>query len=210
VLSGGAADVAAVICIVGSPAARVVAAVVVGAALVYLDHHGICANSEWLRIRWFPAPGGATCVQWTVTGRSVTRGSIGRVDDVNKHWTNRSRVLVGIALVVVLAAVAASQGKGLQLALFVATIAYCLLIVGVSVGTVFLYRGGSRRTKQGMATGLGLFAVLGAIGAATSTDGQAIVFIVEMFIGMAVVDLVVLAVRFQQRRRGQPQESPGT
>jgi hypothetical protein len=28
-----------------------------------------------------------------------------------------------------------------------------------------------------------------------------------MFIGMVVVDLVLLAVRFQQRRRGQPGQS---
>ncbi|MDQ1626347.1 MAG: hypothetical protein QOI54_91 [Actinomycetota bacterium] len=126
---------------------------------------------------------------------------------MNKEWNNRSRVLVGIALIVVLAAVSASQGKALEVALFFATLAYCALIVGVCVATVLLYRRGSRRTKQAMAAGLGFFAVLGTIEAAFSTDGQAIVFILQMFIGMVVVDLVLLAVRFQQRRRGQPGQS---
>jgi hypothetical protein len=62
ILTGGGAGIAAVICIVGSPAACVVAAAVVAAALVYLDHHGICGHSNKLRVRWFPTPGGAKCM----------------------------------------------------------------------------------------------------------------------------------------------------
>jgi hypothetical protein len=62
ILAGGGAGIAAVICIVGTPAACVVAAVIVGAALVYLQHHGICGSKKRLRIRWFPTVGGATCV----------------------------------------------------------------------------------------------------------------------------------------------------
>jgi hypothetical protein len=62
ILYGGGAGIGAAICIVGTPAACVVAAIIIGVALVYLDHHGICGNSRKLRVRWFPTVGGATCV----------------------------------------------------------------------------------------------------------------------------------------------------
>ena len=61
-LAGGAAGVAAVICIVGSPAVCAVAAIVTAVAISYLGHNGICSSSRRLRVRWFPTIGGATCV----------------------------------------------------------------------------------------------------------------------------------------------------
>ncbi len=61
-ISGGAAGIAAVICIVGSPAVCVVAAVIVAVAVSYLGSRGICSGSRRLRVRWFPSVGGATCV----------------------------------------------------------------------------------------------------------------------------------------------------
>ena len=54
-IQGGLAALAAVICIIGSPAACVVAAFALGAALSYIGSNGFCSNQ--LQVELLPFPG---------------------------------------------------------------------------------------------------------------------------------------------------------
>lgn len=63
IINGGSAAIAGLICIVGSPAACVVAAVIVAVAMTYLSDKGICSGGRRLRIGFFPKVGGnSACV----------------------------------------------------------------------------------------------------------------------------------------------------
>jgi hypothetical protein len=121
---------------------------------------------------------------------------------MGSHDTTRSRVVVGVVLVIIGAVVYSTWGGGgFEVALFGAAVAYSLVMVGLALGTVRLFRSASHRTRVAMGAALAAFAVLGLVGAATSTDGRAVVFIVQMVIGAAIIDVVVLATR---RRRATP------